>query len=101
MRQDKKWSELGAGEKVQILSAVGLIISGIVLGFVSFVWLQFIPGSVLAQSGIYISAALAIFGIASYFKTEMADFQTKVRDRLDGLGDEIDRKIREDLKKEE
>jgi predicted membrane channel-forming protein YqfA (hemolysin III family) len=82
MNQEKKWSELGAGEKTQLITAIALIAAGILLGFISFIWLQFIPGSVMAQSGIYISGALAIYGISSYFKTELNEFQTKINNKL-------------------
>ncbi len=87
MNQSKKWKELGAGERTQLITAVVLVAAAIILGFLSFLWLQMIPGSVLAQSGIYLSGALAIFGISAYFKSEMTEFQSEVKKKLDRLSE--------------
>lgn len=87
MNQSKKWKELGAGERTQLITAVVLVGAAIVLGFLSFLWLQMIPGSVLAQSGVYLSGALAIFGISAYFKSEMTEFQSEVKKELGRLSE--------------
>ena len=82
------WKDLGVNERVKLSLASLLIISSIVLGFVSFIWLALIPTSVIATMGLFGSEALAILGIASYFNNEMIKFESKVRTRLDNLGQE-------------
>lgn len=84
---DKKWKELGIGDKVKISIAGTLVTASIILGFVSFILLYEIPTSVLGLDGLWLSTALAVLGIASYFNNEMIKFHAHVEDRLKRLND--------------
>ena len=83
--ENKKWSELGAATKIKLSSAAALVLASIVLGFVSFIILLEIPTSVIGLSGLWLSTALAIMGITSYFHNELVEFQSEVKTRLKKL----------------
>lgn len=97
---DKKWSDLGAKEKSQLILAYSFAGASIILGFISFIWLTYIPGSVIAMSGMYGSFACAILGIGVYLKTQIIEMKTDVKNKLDGLDKEIEEKLKKDLKAE-
>jgi len=86
--ENKKWAELGAATKIKLSSAAALVVASIVLGFVSFIILLEIPTSVIGLSGLWLSTALAIMGITSYFHNEMIQFQSEVKTRLKNLDKE-------------
>lgn len=98
---DKKWKDLGARERSQLIIAYSFAAASILLGFISFIWLTYIPGSVIAMSAMYGSMACAVLGIGMYFKSELVEFKTDVKKKLDGLDKEIDEKLKKDLKPED
>ncbi len=70
-------------ESLQYGTAIGMVISGIVLAFLSF----FLNGYNISDGVLwYISQALvysgAIFGVNIYFKTKLGNFESKVKDEL-------------------
>ncbi len=83
---NKKWCDLDIQDKIKMIIAISLVAASIILGFVSFVILLEIPGSVLGLEGLWLSAALAIFGIASYFHNELVQFKSEVKCRLNNIG---------------
>lgn len=83
----RSWKQLGFGDKMKFTVAGALVISAIIIGFVSFIWLAVIPTSVIALSGLWLSTALAILGISSYFHNELVHFQTEVQKRLNHIGE--------------
>ena len=78
----RKWKELGFKEKSQYVIAYSFGFASIILGFVSFIWLTFIPTSVIALSGLWASVTCAILGISLYIKSEILEMNTKVKDKL-------------------
>lgn len=78
----RKWAELGAGEKLKLSLAAILVAASIILGFVSFIVLLEIPTSLIGLDGLWLSTALAIMGITSYFHNELVQFQSEVKTRL-------------------
>lgn len=83
----RKWKELGFADKMKYSIATVLVFSSIVIGFLSFIWLAMIPTSVIALSGLWLSTALAILGISSYFHNELVQFEGKINDRLKRFDD--------------
>lgn len=81
----RAWKELGFGDKMKYSVAAVLVFASILIGFISFIWLAMIPTSVIALSGLWLSTALAILGISSYFHNELVSFQNKVNDRLEKI----------------
>lgn len=84
----RKWKDLGFADKMKFSIASVLVFSSIVIGFASFIWLAMIPTSVIALSGLWLSTALAILGISSYFHNELVQFQGRINDRLKRLDNE-------------
>ena len=76
------WKDLGISEKLKLSVAGALIVASIILGFASFIILYEIPTSVIGLDGLWLSTALAVLGITSYFHNEMVQFQGKVNERL-------------------
>lgn len=71
-------------EWIQYGSAIGMIVSGIILAFLSFFLNEDhdIADGVLwyiAQTLIY---AGGIFGVSIYFKTKLGEFESKAREEL-------------------
>lgn len=96
LHDNRKWNELGSQEKIKLALATSLIVSSIILGFVSFIWLQEVPTSVIGTMGLFGSEALAILGISSYFHNELVRFQTVVKQKLDSI-DEHDKNTEEEV----
>lgn len=89
----RKWKDLGISEKVKLTVASVLVLSSLVLGFISFIILLEIPTSVIGLDGLWLSTALAILGIASHFHNEMIKFEANVQKRLNNIGKNNDDEI--------
>lgn len=79
------WTDLGFSDKFKLTIAGVLVAASVILGFVSFIILLEIPTSVIGLEGLWLSTALAVLGIASYFHNEFVEFQGKVAERLNRL----------------
>jgi len=82
---NRKWKELGIGDKIKFSIAASLVVASVVLGFVSFIILLEVPTSVIGLDGLWLSTALAVLGISAHFKNEMVKFQSNVNDRLNRI----------------
>lgn len=85
-------------EWIQYGSAIAMILSGIVLGFLSFFLNDYdIADGVLwyiAQALIY---AGGIFGVSIYFKTKLGEFESNARKEIkDEVKDMFEKKTAED-----
>lgn len=83
-----KWKDLGAADKLKLSLSAGLVVASIVLGFISFILLFEIPGSVIGLDGLWLSTALAVMGISSHFNNELVKFKSEVRSRLNKLDED-------------
>lgn len=77
-------------EIIQYGSAIAMVVSGIILAFLSF----FLNGYDIAEGVLwYIAQALtyagAIFGVSIYFKTKLGEFESRTKKDLEEY---IDRK---------
>ena len=79
---NRKWKDLGITDKTKLSLSIILTVASIALGFVSFVMLLEIPTSVIWLDMLWLSTALAVLGISSYFHNELVQFQTEVKTRL-------------------
>lgn len=87
---NRKWKQLGFADKMKFSLAVFLVLSSVIIGFVSFIMLTVIPTSVIGISGLWLSTALAFLGISSYFHNELVKFQARVNERLNKIDEEED-----------
>lgn len=79
-------------ESLQYGTAIGMVVSGIILAFLSF----FLNGYNISDGVLwYISQALvysgAFFGVNIYFKTKLGNFESRVDDKIE----EIVKKVKE------
>jgi hypothetical protein len=74
---------------IQYGSAVMLIISGIVIAFISLIITMTIGAGVLAYIGEALSSALAIFGIGVYVTNKLAQFENDARNEIDKIKREV------------
>lgn len=79
---NRKWKDLGITDKTKLSLSIILTVASIALGFVSFIMLLEIPTSVIWLDMLWLSTALAVLGISSYFHNELVQFQTEVKTRL-------------------
>ena len=95
MKQNTKdWMQYG--------SALFLIISAVVLAFVSFIVTLTIGAGVIGWGALSLSAALAIFGVGMYFQNQFITLETKlksqIRDELDHEKEENRKFIKDKIK---
>ena len=66
---------------IQYSSAIAMIVSGIVLAFMSFFWND---GDISEGVLWYVAQALTyaggIFGVSIYFKTKLGDFESRLKE---------------------
>lgn len=67
---------------IQYGTAVVMIISAIVLAFLSFILTLTIGPGVLTYVGEAFGSGLAIFGIASYLKNDISEFKAELRNDI-------------------
>lgn len=79
---NNKWKDIGVREKFQILNGTVLVFSAIVLYFVAFIITLSIGFEVVSAGATLLATGLAFFGITSFVKNQMVDFEAKVNDKL-------------------
>lgn len=81
------WKEIGAREKMQIVNGTALVFSAIILYFLSFLLTMTIGVGVISAGATLLATGLAFFGITSYIKNQMMEFETKVNKKMKQLED--------------
>lgn len=73
----EKWSMLGIKDQIQYITAVILILSGVIIAFLSFFLNSFnIATGVLIYIAQAFVAGGSIFGVSIYFKTKLGEFKS-------------------------
>ena len=81
----EKWNDLGVKDKIQYITAIVLIASGIILAFLSFAFTFTIAtGSLIYISQCFITAG-GIFGVSIYFKNKLGEYSTDTTDRIEKI----------------
>lgn len=92
-------TKMSTKEKIQYGSAVGMLLSAVVLAYFSFFLLNTIVGSVLGYVSIAVGFAGAIYGISAYVKNEYIEMTTKLNEQLNNriqeYENEREKKIKE------
>lgn len=76
------WKDLGFKDKAQYVTALVLVISGILIAFINFFITYNINEGVLIYIAQAFTAAGSIFGVSIYFKSKMGQFSTEVQDMI-------------------
>lgn len=87
MENKESWKNIGVREKWQIINGTMLIAAAIALYFVSFALTLTIGMSIVSASGTMLATGLAFFGITSYIKNQMVNFEAKVEKKVKRLED--------------
>ena len=73
----EKWSMLGIKDQIQYITAIVLILSGVVIAFLSFFLNSFnIATGVLIYIAQAFVAGGSIFGVSIYFRTKLGEFKS-------------------------
>lgn len=75
--KEYKWIDLCIKDKIQYIVAVVLVVSGIVMAFLSFFLNQYdiATGTLIYIAQCFITAG-GIFGISIYFKSKLGEFKS-------------------------
>lgn len=88
------WKTIGIKEKIQMFNGTALIFAAIILYFVSFLITLSIGFDVISAGATLLGSGLALFGITSFVKNQMVQFETKVDKKIKQLEDiEQERKL--------
>ena len=79
---NNKWRDIGVREKFQILNGTVLVFSAIILYFVAFIITLSIGFEVVSAGATLLATGLAFFGITSFVKNQMGDFEARVNDKI-------------------
>lgn len=81
------WRTTPVKERFQILNGTMLVIAAIVLYFVAFIVSLTIHMEVITAGATLLATALAFFGLNSFVKNQMIDFEAKVNKKIKRLED--------------
>lgn len=76
------WREIGIKEKWQIINGTVLVLSAIILYFLAFIITLSIGFEVVSAGATLLATGLAFFGITSFVKNQMVEFETKMNKKL-------------------
>lgn len=81
------WNETPIKDKMQLVNGTALVFAAIVLYFVAFIVTLTIGFEVISAGATLLASGLAFFGLNSFVKNQMIDFETRVNKRLKEIDD--------------
>lgn len=81
------WRTTPIKERFQIINGTMLVFAAIVLYFVAFIVSLTIHMEVITAGATLLASALAFFGLNSFVKSQMIDFEAKVNKKIKRLED--------------
>ena len=87
MENYKTWRETPIKEKFQIMNGTVLVFAAIVLYFVAFLVSLTIHMEIITAGATLLASALAFFGLNSFVKNQMVDFEARVNRKIKRLED--------------
>lgn len=85
----QKWKDL-----FQYGAAGFLILTAVVLAFVSFIITLTIGAGVIAWGGLSMGTALTLIGGGMYFHNQLVTFETNTNKKMEEMSAQVDREIR-------
>ena len=79
---NNSWKETGIREKLQIINGTVLILSAIILYFLAFLITLSIGFEIISAGATLLATGLAFFGISSFVKNQLVDFEASINDKL-------------------
>ena len=85
------WKTLGIKDKIQYISAMALIASGIILAFVCaiFNFWEITTGVLIYIAQAFVAGG-SIYGVSIYFKTQLGEFESKQFKKIEDLINKIE-----------
>ena len=80
--ENEKWKNISIKEKWQIINGTILVFSAIILYFLAFIITLSIGFEVVSAGATLLATGLAFFGITSFVKNQMVEFETKMNKKL-------------------
>ena len=80
--ENEKWKTISIKEKWQIINGTVLVFSAIILYFLAFIITLSIGFEVVSAGATLLATGLAFFGITSFVKNQMVEFETKMNKKL-------------------
>ncbi len=90
----EKWKDLGFKDKAQYIMALSFAAASIILAFLAFILLMYIPTSVITMSSLFASFAMGIIAGGLYFKNQLMELNIKTEERLKELDMEIEDRLK-------
>ena len=87
MEDRTTWNTTPIKERFQILNGTMLVVAAIVLYFVAFIVSMTIHVEVITAGATLLASALAFFGLNSFVKNQMVDFEARVNRKIKRLED--------------
>jgi len=79
------WRETGIRERFQLINGTVLIASAIVLYFLAFILTMTIGFEIISAGATLLATGLSLFGITSFVKNQMLEFETKMTKRINKM----------------
>lgn len=79
------WRETDIKEKFQLINGTVLIASAIVLYFLAFILTMTIGFEIISAGATLLATGLSLFGITSFVKNQMLEFETKMTKRMNKM----------------
>lgn len=84
---NESWKYISVREKMQIVNGTVLVFSAIILYFLAFVITLSIGFEIISAGATLLGTGLAFFGITSFVKNQMMQFEAKVDSKIKKLED--------------
>lgn len=85
--ETQTWKTTPIKERFQILNGTMLVFAAIILYFVAFIVSLTIHMEVITAGATLLASALAFFGLNSFVKNQMIDFEARVNKKIKRLED--------------
>jgi len=85
--EQETWKNISIREKMQIVNGTVLVFAAILLYFLAFVITLSIGFEIISAGATLLGTGLAFFGITSFVKNQMVNFETKVNEKLKRIED--------------
>ena len=85
--EQETWKNISIREKMQIVNGTVLVFAAILLYFLAFVITLSVGFEIISAGATLLGTGLAFFGITSFVKNQMVNFETKVNEKLKRIED--------------
>lgn len=85
--EKETWDSISIKEKFQIVNGTMLTVAAIILYFVAFIITLTIGLEVVSAGATLLASGLAFFGLGTFVKNQMIDFETRVDKKIKRLED--------------